>query len=77
MAFDAGPKPKEWTSFDVPDFTVTKRPDYQPPENAQGDEALAGDKPFIMHLEGFGWIWVASGLKDGPLPTPRSELWLP
>ena len=22
-----------------------------------------------MHPDGLGWIWVASGLKDGPLPT--------
>ncbi len=60
---------KKWTGFDVPDFTATKPPDYQAPENAEGDDALGGDKPFIMHPDGFGWIWVASGLKDGPLPT--------
>ena len=60
---------KKWTGFDVPDFTATKPPDYQAPENAEGDDALDGDKPFIMHPDGFGWIWVASGLKDGPLPT--------
>ena len=65
---------KEWTGYDVPDFTKTKAPDYQPPDNAEGDDALAGDKPFIMHPDGFGWIWVPSGLKDGPLPTHYEPL---
>ncbi len=27
-----------------------------------------------MHPDGFGWIWVASGLKDGPLPTHYEPL---
>ena len=60
---------KEWTGLDTPDFTRTKPPDYTPPPDAQGDAALAGDKPFILHPDGFGWIWVATGLNDGPLPT--------
>jgi formate dehydrogenase major subunit len=60
---------KEWTGVDTPDFTKTKPPDYMPPPDAQGDAALAGDKPFILHPDGFGWIWVPSGLNDGPLPT--------
>lgn len=68
---------EEWTGSDVPDFTVTKAPDYQPPKDARGDDALAGDKPFIMHPDGFGWIWVASGLKDGPLPTHYEPLEAP
>jgi formate dehydrogenase major subunit len=67
-------KKREWTGLDVPDFTPTKAPDYEPPEDAKGDDALAGDKPFIMHPDGFGWIWVASGLKDGPLPTHYEPL---
>jgi formate dehydrogenase major subunit len=64
----------EWTGLDVPDFTTTKSPNYMPPNGAKGDEALAGDKPFIMHPDGFGWIWVASGLKDGPLPAHYEPL---
>jgi formate dehydrogenase major subunit len=60
---------REWTGWDVPDFNRRKPPDYQPPPGARGDDALAGDKPFIMHADGLGWIWVPSGLKDGPLPT--------
>jgi formate dehydrogenase major subunit len=34
-----------------------------------GDEALAGDKPFLLHADGLGWIWVPVGLRDGPLPA--------
>jgi formate dehydrogenase major subunit len=64
----------EWTGFDTPDFTAKKAPDYQPPEGARGDEALPGDAPFIMHPDGVGWIWVSSGLKDGPLPTHYEPL---
>ena len=67
----------EWTGYDVPDFTKTKAPDYRPPKNAKGDDALGGDKPFIMHPDGFGWIWVPSGLKDGPLPTHYEPLETP
>ena len=65
---------KEWTGFDVPDFTVNKSPDYRPPENAEGDDALAGDKPFIMNAEGLSRLFVPSGLKDGPLPTHYEPL---
>jgi formate dehydrogenase major subunit len=60
---------REWTGLDVPDFTITKPPDYRPPENAEGDAALSGQAPFIMHADGMGWIWVPFGLRDGPLPT--------
>ena len=59
----------EWSGDDVPDFTKTKRPDHPGDEAKGGDEALPGDAPFIMHPDGAGWIWVPSGLKDGPLPT--------
>ena len=64
----------EWTGLDTPDFTKTKPPDYQPPQGAEGDAALAGDKPFIMHSDGVGWIWVPTGLADGPLPTHYEPL---
>jgi formate dehydrogenase major subunit len=64
----------EWTGLDVPDFTKTKAPDYQPHEDAEGDDALAGDKPFILHADGVGWIWVPKGLADGPLPTHYESL---
>ncbi len=60
---------KKWTGLDVPDFTPDKAPDYQPPPDAVGDDALKGTEPFIMHADGVGWIWVPTGLRDGPLPT--------
>ncbi len=59
----------EWTGHDVPDFGKNKSPDYHPPDDAYGERATAGDAPFTLHPDGRGWIWVASGLKDGPLPT--------
>jgi formate dehydrogenase major subunit len=65
---------REWTGLDTPDFTKDKRPDYVPPKGALGDAALAGDAPFIMHADGVGWIWVQSGLKDGPLPAHYEPL---
>jgi formate dehydrogenase major subunit len=64
----------KWTGIDVPDFVATKRPDYQPTENAEGDAGLAGDKPFILHADGLGWIWVPTGLNDGPLPAHYEPL---
>ncbi len=64
----------EWTGLDTPDFGKHKAPDYAPPPDATGDEGLRGDAPFIMHADGVGWIWVASGLKDGPLPAHYEPL---
>jgi formate dehydrogenase major subunit len=65
---------REWAGFDTPDFTRTKAPDYEPPPGASGDAALPGDAPFILHPDGMGWIWVPSGLKDGPLPAHYEPL---
>ena len=65
---------KKWTGLDVPDFTATKAPDYQPPEDAEGDAGLAGDKPFLLHGDGLGWLWVPVGLSDGPLPAHYEPL---
>lgn len=65
---------KKWTGLDVPDFTATKAPGYKPPEGALGDAALAGDRPFILHPDGLGWIWAPAGLADGPLPTHYEPL---
>ncbi len=31
--------------------------------------AIAGDKPFILHPDGRGWLYVPTGLVDGPLPV--------
>ena len=64
----------EWSGDDVPDFTKKKRPDFKGDPEKGGDDALPGDAPFIMHPDGMGWIWVASGLKDGPLPAHYEPL---
>jgi formate dehydrogenase major subunit len=65
---------KEWTGHDNPDFTKDKPPNYRPGKDAKGDDAIRGDQPFIMHPDGVGWMWVPSGLKDGPLPTHYEPL---
>jgi formate dehydrogenase major subunit len=59
----------EWTGLDVPDFPKTKRPDYEPGEGARAEQVTRGDEPFIMQVDGRGWLFAPSGLKDGPLPT--------
>jgi len=58
-----------WTGHDVPDFEVDKRPDYRPPEGAQAQAAIAGDDPFVMQTDGKAWLYVPTGLVDGPLPA--------
>jgi formate dehydrogenase major subunit len=60
---------EQWTGLDVPDFSPTKRPDYVPPDDAQAEDAIRGDRPFIMQADGRGWLYVPAGLTDGPLPT--------
>jgi formate dehydrogenase major subunit len=59
----------EWTGHDVPDIEKKKSPDYIPPDGAVGPAALAGTDPFIMQRDGKGALFVANGLKDGPMPT--------
>ncbi len=58
-----------WTGEDVPDFEATKRPDYEPPEGAKAEDAIAGDHPFIMQADGRSWLFAPQGLVDGPLPA--------
>jgi formate dehydrogenase major subunit len=59
----------KWTGHDVPDFKEDRRPDYEPPEGARAEAALRGDEPFVMQADGKGWLFVPSGLTDGPFPT--------
>jgi formate dehydrogenase major subunit len=59
----------EWTGYDIPDFEKNKPPDYRPPADATGPEALHGDDPFIMQSDGKGWLFAPTGLADGPLPA--------
>jgi formate dehydrogenase major subunit len=59
----------KWTGLDTPDFKEDKPPDYVPPEDAEAEDAIAGDHPFIMQADGRSWLFVPQGLEDGPLPT--------
>jgi formate dehydrogenase major subunit len=59
----------EWTGNDASDFKKDLPPYYKGDLQKGGLEALDGDKPFTMHPDGKGWLYVSSGLKDGPLPA--------
>jgi formate dehydrogenase major subunit len=66
---------KQWGGLDNADFKKDIPPDTPPDlENGQGVEALGGARPFTLHPDGVGWLYVASGLKDGPLPTHYEPL---
>ena len=58
---------KQWTGDDTPDFEKEMPPDH--PGDGEGMWGLRGDQPFTLHPDGVGWLFVSSGLKDGPLPT--------
>jgi formate dehydrogenase major subunit len=60
---------KKWTGIDTPDFDEQKPPDYVPPDDATGPDAIRGDHPFVMQADGLGWIYAPQGIVDGPLPT--------
>ena len=66
---------KHWTGLDNPDYEKEMPPD-QPANihKGHGTEALGGAKPFTLHPDGVGWLYVASGLKDGPLPAHYEPL---
>lgn len=59
----------EWSGHDVPDFSKDKAPGYEPDQDASGPAALSGRDPFIMQADGKAWLYVPSGLTDGPLPV--------
>jgi formate dehydrogenase major subunit len=59
---------QKWTGYDEPDF-VKKPPSYRPSKDAMGKETISGVDPFIMQADGKGWIFVPSGIQDGPLPA--------
>jgi formate dehydrogenase major subunit len=63
------PQKKEWTGYDTPDFIVDRPPSYRPSKNARGKDTISGIDPFVMQADGKGWIFVPSGLQDGPLPV--------
>jgi formate dehydrogenase major subunit len=59
---------EKWTGYDEADF-VKKPPSYRPSEDARGKDTISGVDPFIMQADGKGWIFVPSGIQDGPLPV--------
>jgi formate dehydrogenase major subunit len=66
---------QEWTGLDNPDYEKNMPPEAPADlENGHGTQALGGAKPFTLHPDGVGWIYVASGLKDGPLPAHYEPL---
>jgi formate dehydrogenase major subunit len=60
---------RRWVGLDVPDFAVTKPPDARAQPGGVGLDSQDGVSPFIMKADGKGWLYVPSGLVDGPLPT--------
>jgi formate dehydrogenase major subunit len=61
---------REWTGLDNADYNKTTPPDSSADiDNGQGVAALGGARPFTLHPDGQAWLYVPSGLKDGPLPT--------
>jgi formate dehydrogenase major subunit len=60
---------KSWAGYDVPDYPATKAPTDKAKPGAAGMDALPGTAPFIMRPDGVGWLFVPTGLVDGPLPT--------
>jgi formate dehydrogenase major subunit len=66
---------KRWTGLDNADFTEDLPPDAKCDlDNGHGVAALGGARPFTLHPDGVGWLFVPSGLKDGPLPTHYEPL---
>ncbi len=63
-----------WTGADNPDFPVEKSPGFRPTGNESGLDAIRGDATFMLHEDGLGWLYVASGLQDGPMPTHYEPL---
>jgi formate dehydrogenase major subunit len=66
------PVQKEWTGTDTPDFEKEMPPDHK--GGGEGTWGLRGDQPFTLHPDGVGWLYVSSGLKDGPLPAHYEPL---
>jgi formate dehydrogenase major subunit len=66
---------REWAGQDTPDFDKTTPPDAKGDlAGGHGVEALGGARPFTLHPDGVGWLYVPSGLKDGPLPAHYEPL---
>jgi formate dehydrogenase major subunit len=62
-------QPGAWVGYDIPDFTVNKPPTAQADDNGVGLAWQSGTDPFIMHADGRAWLFVPTGLVDGPMPA--------
>src|SRR5262249_10433684 len=58
----------KWVGLDVPDFQGTKRPDAPEKPFGLGWDYHDGASPFLMKPDGKAWLFVPSGLVDGPMP---------
>jgi formate dehydrogenase major subunit len=65
--WDAGSS--KWAGLDVPDFPVAKPPTAPAKPGTLGLESQSGTDAFLMKGDGKAWLFVPSGLNDGPLPT--------
>ncbi len=63
---------KKWVGNDTPDYDESMPPTHD--GNGEGLWGLKGDQPFTLHPDGVAWLFVSSGLKDGPLPTHYEPL---
>ena len=69
------PEKKEWTGLDKADYPQDLAPTTPDSlDSGVGVTALGGARPFTLHSDGVGWLYVASGLKDGPLPAHYEPL---
>jgi formate dehydrogenase major subunit len=60
---------ERWTGYDVPDCPETKPPGAPAQDGGYGTDAHDGNSPFQIMADGKGWLFSASGLQDGPIPT--------
>jgi formate dehydrogenase major subunit len=68
-------KKKEWTGLDNADYKKDLAPTTPDAlDSGVGVAGLGGARPFTLHPDGVGWLYVPSGLKDGPLPTHYEPL---
>jgi formate dehydrogenase major subunit len=58
-----------WVGLDVPDFPLNKPPTALAKPDGLGLDFHDGASPFMMKADGKGWLFVPSGLVDGPLPA--------
>jgi formate dehydrogenase major subunit len=69
--WDARATPPTWKNDagDGIDFTPTKAPGAAANPTGIGIAFHSGRDPFLLKIDGKGWLFAPSGLVDGPLPT--------